>query len=411
MILPQRKIASFCKTGSGGTPSTKKKDLYYNGKIPWVKSGELQDDFISRTLDTITEIGLKESSAKLVPKGAILIAMYGATVGKTAMLGIEAATNQAICNIIPDSRVVDSKYLWYALRAKLPELLSKRVGGAQPNINQQIVRNTRVLTPSITEQHHIVEILEQADGLRKQRAEADAKAARILPALFYKIFGDPSKTKNNLPISKLVTSIKRRNPSKQPNTPFNYIDIAGVDGHEGIIKETKALLGQDAPSRARQIVNANDILISTVRPYLRATALVPRHLEGQICSTGFCVLRAVDGVGYGFLYTLSRLEWFTQQLNSRAKGASYPAVTENDILNLQVPDVRETGQFKKMDVIVSDFLFQKNVRKTLQRKLESLFEVVVHRAFSGDLTANWREAHLKELLQEMEEQSRILGGN
>ena len=130
----QLKIGDFCETGSGGTPLRSKIDKYYGGDIPWVKSGELKNDFVFDAEEYITQLALKESSAKIVPAGSILIAMYGATVGQTSILKIDAATNQAVCSIIPNSQVAITKYIWYLLRSKLPELLSKRVGGAQPNI-------------------------------------------------------------------------------------------------------------------------------------------------------------------------------------------------------------------------------------------------------------------------------------
>ena len=109
MKWPYQKIAEFCVTGSGGTPSRQKAGLYYGGDISWVKSGELKDSILFKTDETITKKGLEESSAKLVPAGSILIAMYGATVGKTALLGINATTNQAICNIQPNPEIVENK--------------------------------------------------------------------------------------------------------------------------------------------------------------------------------------------------------------------------------------------------------------------------------------------------------------
>ena len=102
MKWPLLQVGDFCKTGSGGTPSREKEQIYYGGSIPWVKSGELREAEVCRAEESITDLALIESSAKLVPKGAVLVAMYGATVGRVGILGIEAATNQAICHVIPD---------------------------------------------------------------------------------------------------------------------------------------------------------------------------------------------------------------------------------------------------------------------------------------------------------------------
>lgn len=411
MKWPTLKINRFCKTGSGGTPSTRKKDIYYGGDIPWVKSGELKDDVLLSTEETLTDLGLAESAAKWIPAGSVLIAMYGATIGKTALLGLNATTNQAVCNVIPNPQVADNRYVWYAIRHSVPQLIAKRVGGAQPNISQKIISQTPLPLPPISEQRRIVEILDQADALRRKRAEADAKAARILPALFYKMFGDPATNPKGwpvMPIHEMVDTVKRRDPSNQPDEPFIYLDIAGVNGRLGVITDAKTLTGAEAPSRARQIIRANDIIVSTVRPYLRATALVPLRYDNQICSTGFCILRAKSGEGFGFLYTLSRLQWFTDQLNARARGASYPAVTDRNILDLRVPRPDNRQALKRFDRRVLDILELEEKRRRLATRLEDLFDTLFHRAFTGDLTTKWREAHMKDLLAEMEAQAKAL---
>jgi len=117
------KISEFCQTGSGTTPSRQKEALYYGGKIPWVKSGELREGEITETEETVTEAALKETSLKLVPSGALLVAMYGATVGRVGRLGIDATTNQAVCHVIPDPALADERYMFHALCAKASELV------------------------------------------------------------------------------------------------------------------------------------------------------------------------------------------------------------------------------------------------------------------------------------------------
>lgn len=148
------KLGEVCRTTSGGTPS-RKVAAYYMGTIPWVKSGELEDDYILDTEEKITEEALKNSSAKVFPKGTLLIALYGATIGKMAFLGIEAATNQAICGIFENDRVV-SKYLYFFLLSKRSFLIDQGVGGAQPNISQTILKNLEIPLPNIENQKSIV---------------------------------------------------------------------------------------------------------------------------------------------------------------------------------------------------------------------------------------------------------------
>lgn len=154
-------LGKICKTTSGGTPSRKNQSYYQNGTIPWVKSGELENNIITTSEEFITEEGLLNSSAKIFPAGTLLIALYGATIGKLAFLGIDAATNQAVCGIFQNENV-SLKYLYYYLLFQRPNLIKQVVGGAQPNISQTILKKLEISYPdSITEQQRIVARIEE----------------------------------------------------------------------------------------------------------------------------------------------------------------------------------------------------------------------------------------------------------
>ena len=131
-------------TTSGGTPSRQNPN-YYNGNIPWVKSGELDKGLILDTEEKISEEAVKNSSAKVFPKGTLLIALYGATIGKLAFLGVDAATNQAICGIYKKDNF-ESLYLYYFLLFRKSKLISQGTGGAQPNISQTILKKLVVVS-------------------------------------------------------------------------------------------------------------------------------------------------------------------------------------------------------------------------------------------------------------------------
>ncbi|WP_426880478.1 restriction endonuclease subunit S [Serratia bockelmannii] len=185
------KIEDFCSTGSGGTPSKSKPEYYEGGDIPWIKSGDLKDSTIYDANEYITVAGLENSSAKIVEKDSILIAMYGATVGRLAILGINAATNQAICNIRPDTTIADMKYLYYFLKSKFSYFVENAVGGAQPNISQGLIKSLEVPLPSLSEQKRIADILDKADGIRQKREQTIKLADDFLRATFLEMFGDP----------------------------------------------------------------------------------------------------------------------------------------------------------------------------------------------------------------------------
>lgn len=154
-----KKLGEVCHTTSGGTPN-RGNSKYYEGNIPWVKSGELDKGLITETEEKISEEGLKSSSAKIFPKGTLLIALYGATIGKLAFLGVDAATNQAICGIFENEKV-NSKFLYYFLFWKKASLVKQSFGGAQPNISQTILRSLDLPFPPLPEQAAIVSKIEE----------------------------------------------------------------------------------------------------------------------------------------------------------------------------------------------------------------------------------------------------------
>jgi len=181
-----RPLGELATTTSGGTPSRKRKD-YYGGSIPWVKSGELNDDYIFETEEHITEAGLKNSSAKIFSSGTVLIALYGATVGKTSILRTDASTNQAVCGITPGPDL-DAGYLRYHLISLRRELLSHRYGGAQPNISQQIVRNQKIAYPPLPEQKKIADILSTVQRAIEAQERIIQTTTELKKALMHKLF-------------------------------------------------------------------------------------------------------------------------------------------------------------------------------------------------------------------------------
>ena len=152
-------LGNIGKWQSGATPSRLNKD-YYNGNIPWLKTGDLTDGFIYDIPETITQKALEETSVKLNPKGSVLIAMYGATIGKIGILTIPSATNQACC-ACSEFKGIYNMYLFYYLLSHRYIFIMMGGGGAQPNISKEKITETLIPLPPLSEQKRIVAKIEE----------------------------------------------------------------------------------------------------------------------------------------------------------------------------------------------------------------------------------------------------------
>lgn len=168
-------LGQIGRWGSGGTPKASIPS-YYGGAIPWIRSGDLPDDEIIRHEATITEDGLKSSSAKWVDPDSVLIAMYGATIGKVGITTYPITTNQAVAFVKPHESI-DPRYVFRYLQARKSYFIQLGQGGAQPNISQEIIKAQTIPVPPLAEQRRIVI---QLDALFARLARARAELDRVL---------------------------------------------------------------------------------------------------------------------------------------------------------------------------------------------------------------------------------------
>jgi type I restriction enzyme S subunit len=384
-------ISDFCRTGSGGTPSRAEFGRYYDGgTIPWVKSGELREGIIVDTEEYVTPVALKESSIKLVPKGAILLAMYGATVGRMALLGVEATTNQAVCHIVPDPGIANTGYLFHALSAQVPSIVAKGVGGAQPNISQGVVKSLKVWLPSLQEQRRIAAILDQADALRAQRREALAQLDSITQAIFIEMFGDPVSNPMawaKAPLTEVCHCYSGGTPSKaKPELWVGELpwfsakdlkkdDLFDAQDHiaESVTETTtlKKLPPDTVVIVVRGMILAHTFPVSVIRVHSAINqdlkALLPRiPIEAQFLASclraqsGF-VLEKVSEAGHG----TKRLDTLGLQ----------------EIAVLLPPDQLQQTFATRIQAVEA----LKATHRTTLAELDALFASLQHRAFTGAL--------------------------
>lgn len=174
---------------SGGTPKSTVAE-YYDGNIPWLNTKEINFNRIYETEKTITEEGLNNSSAKWIPANSVIVAMYGATAGKTAITKIPLTTNQACCNLTIDSTKADYRFVYYALFNDYSYLASLTNGGAQQNLNAQQIKEFEIPFPSLEEQKRIADILSSIDDKIELNRRINENLEQQAQALFKAWFVD-----------------------------------------------------------------------------------------------------------------------------------------------------------------------------------------------------------------------------
>ncbi len=192
-----RRIRDFCEMGTGGTPR-RSNASYFGGTIPWVKSGEVNHRYIHDTQETLTQDGFDNSNARFFPANTVLVAMYGATAGKVALLKIRATTNQAICGLLPNAEIAHYSYLQHCLEYLAPELTSRTVGTGQPNLSQEIVGNLEMPTPPLDLQKRFATIIEELTRFQERQEQSAREIDGLFASLIERAFNGELRLTRNL---------------------------------------------------------------------------------------------------------------------------------------------------------------------------------------------------------------------
>lgn len=293
----------------------------------------------------------------------------------------------------PKRGAILPKWLLYMLRSEdfralLPPITKRAVN--QASISTASLKRLPVRVPPSSEQRRIVEILDQADALRKQRAEADKLAARILPALFYQMFGDPATNPKGLRKKKLGDLIKVKSgaflPAKSMALDGQY-PVYGGNGINGYHSEFMF----DSPKIVLGRVGAYCGVVHYTEPkcWVTDNALFVSEQSGDLTD--------------GYLTEALRMA----KLNQYAGRAGQPLISGNRVYPVEILVPGKTAQ-EKFERCLLRLQRDDANRMNSAKHIDTLFSTLLHRAFSGDLTVKWRESHMKELLHEMEQQAKDL---
>ena len=225
---------------SGGTPKSSEAS-YYDGDIPWLNTKEINFNRITKTERCITQEGLNNSSAKWIPKGAVIVAMYGATAAKVAYSLIDLTTNQACCNLIIKESVADSRFVYYYIQSSYEELLNLACGAAQQNLSLGVIADFSISLPSLDDQHRIASILTSLDDKIDLLRRENATLEQMAETLFRQWFVVEAKEEwEEKPLSSIATFLNGLACQKYP--PKNEIDKLPVLK----IRELSSGIGNDS---------------------------------------------------------------------------------------------------------------------------------------------------------------------
>lgn len=192
-----------------------------------------------------------------------------------------------------------------------------------------------------------------------------------------------------------------RDPRILPDSPFRYIDISSIDSTLKRIIEARIIVGKDAPSRARQVVKTNDVLVATTRPNLNAVALIPTELDDQICSTGFCVLRPATMLDPVFLFFWVQARDFVKILSGEVSGLLYPAVIDNQVRSMYIP-LPPLPEQKRIAAKLQELMAEvEHARTACEAQLEAakaLPSAYLRQVFETEEAKKWRMRKLGEAL-------------
>lgn len=316
-----------------------KSSLYSNSGIRVIRITNVQKGYvIDSNPKYYPESKITEISNFILKNEDILISLTG-NVGRVAILQKEflpAALNQRVACLRIKDKIVNKKFLFFYLNNDLFEKLciKNSTGAAQLNMSTVWLKKQIIPIPSYDEQRRIVSYLDSSFKLIDEIKNKALKSLTEAKALFQSALAEAMEPKEGWEektfgeVSENIKNINWKNES----SAYKYIDLSSVDRDKSIILNTVIVNKTNAPSRAKQLVNNNDIIFATTRPLLRRVTLIEKEYDKSICSTGFCVIRPNNNIIVPkYVFYVFKDEPFYQYIEPLQNGASYPAVTDKAV--------------------------------------------------------------------------------
>lgn len=404
-------LGEIGKWGSGGTPS-RSNSSFYIGSIPWFKTGELGPRVIYKSEESISEEAIKASSAKIFPAGSIALAMYGATIGKTSILGVDAATNQACAVVIEDNRIVNKEYLFNYLKLQKDGFIAAGQGGAQPNISQTVIKAWSIPLAPLNEQRRIAEKLDttlaRVDTLNDRLARITPLLKRfrqsVLAAATSGRLTEDWRSQNDIAAEWLNEPAKELSNIVELDMGFafksaEFVDKGGIRLLRGDNIEPGNLRWTDAKKypedkfeeKRHVLLSCNDIVLAMDRPII-STGLKIAKVKKQdipcLLVQRVCRVKCGEYLQNDYAYLFLNSQNFIDHLLSVQNGSSVPHISGKQILSykVKIPSVKEQTEIVRRVETLLAFADRLEARlQSAQTAAERLTPALLAKAFRGEL--------------------------
>lgn len=407
------KLGDICnKVTSGGTPNTRKNE-YYAGKIPWLRTQEVNFNRIYDAEIKITEEGLNNSSAKWIPENSVIIAMYGATAGKVAINKIPVTTNQACCNLIIDDDKADYRFIYYNILSRFSSIANMAVGGAQQNLNAGMIKDLPVSLPDLQTQTAIAEILSSLDDKIELNNKINQELENLAQTLFKQWFidfefpnenGEPYKSSGGemvdselgeIPkgweVSKFGDVIDIINGFAFKSKDFNDISTEGILKIRNINGTVVDIVNTDFVSSEvvsklnnKFKIKAGDILIAMTGAEVGKIGVTPENDKSLWLNQRVGKVVPKNKTQVPFIHTMFNVLNLTEIVRNKAMGSAQPNISSQGIENIKllIPSTNLINEYSAMFIDKFE-LFYKSLGEN--QKLGDLRDTLLPKLISGEL--------------------------
>lgn len=320
----------------------------------------------------------------------------------------------------PNKDLFDPKFFFY-------QLLSLDIPSRGYNRHFKLLKEKHLQKPPLPEQRKIAYVLSTVQKAIEQQDKLIRTTTELKKALMQKLFtegirclsgaeGSGAETRQKqteigpvpeswevVELGKVCEKTKLIDPTRYPNEEFIYVDVSSVNNELFKVIEYNKIKGKDAPSRARKLIQTDDVIFATVRPTLKRIAKITEDLNNQVCSTGYCVLKPNKSkLNSEFLYQYLQTDDFIARIEKLQRGASYPAVRDSDVKGVKIPLPKYDEQ-----ILIGNYLKTLDQKKSLasskKQTLTALFKTLLHELMTGQRRVH--EIEFEALNAEIKEMS------